>query len=229
MSKELFYDTIAESFEDIANQFDTDRRVEVLFEDLLQGDSLSGKKLLDAGCGFGAFTKKALEQGAEVYSMDLSPKLVDIVQKKYPDAKGVVGSVLEIPFPENHFDIVLSSEVIEHTPEPLKAIEEFIRVCKNGGDVVVSCPNKTTWHFSLKIAQAFKLRAYQGLENWQPYFGLRKWLKRRKDISLKSFQGIHLLPFLFKWTYPINRFVDKRLPQSLGWLKVNLAFHLRKQ
>lgn len=229
MSKELFYDTIAEDFENIANKFDTDRRVEVLFDDFLNRKDLKGMKLLDAGCGFGAFTQRALELGAEVYSLDLSPKLVDLVQGKYPETNGIVGSVLEIPFPDNHFDIVLSSEVIEHTPEPLKGVDEFIRVCKPGGDIVVSCPNKTTWYFSLKIAEWFKLRAYQGLENWQPYFGLRKWLRTKNDIQIQSFKGIHVLPFIFKWTYTINRFVDDKLPSSLGWLKVNLAFHLVKK
>jgi ubiquinone/menaquinone biosynthesis C-methylase UbiE len=93
----------------------------------------------------------------------LGEKLLAQVEKKC-NSKRVVGSILEMPFPDAHFDIVVSSEVIEHTPNPEQAIKEIYRVLKPGGVMVLSTPNRF-WIFSLRIAEIFKLRPYQGLEN----------------------------------------------------------------
>lgn len=49
-------------------------------------DDLSGKRVLDAGCGTGAMTEILAARGAEVVAIDISPQLIDIAQKRMPDA-----------------------------------------------------------------------------------------------------------------------------------------------
>jgi magnesium-protoporphyrin O-methyltransferase len=48
-------------------------------------DDLSGKRVLDAGCGTGAMSEILAARGAEVVAIDISPQLIDIAQKRIPD------------------------------------------------------------------------------------------------------------------------------------------------
>ena len=53
-SKMYFYENFAKHFDSVVNMYDTNKRVEVFFSELLYED-LIGRKLLDAGCGTGWF------------------------------------------------------------------------------------------------------------------------------------------------------------------------------
>ena len=52
----------------------------------------------------------------------------------------VFGSVMELPFVDHSFDVVLCTEVLEHVPEPVKTLKEFHRVLKPGGHLILSVP-----------------------------------------------------------------------------------------
>ena len=196
MSKEQFYESIAGDFDRVMNMYDTKRRIEVIFDDFLGKENIAKKLLLDAGCGTGWFSQKAFESGACVTAIDLSESLVKITSQKVPGVHGIVASIMELPFPDNHFDYVISSDVIEHTPDPQKATLEMIRVLKPGGKICVTTPNKTIWYFSLLIANALKIRKYQGLENWSYYKRYKIFLKQ-SGIHILDYKGIHLFPFVF--------------------------------
>jgi len=228
MDKEKFYDTIADDFDSIMNMYDTNRRIEVIFDDFLGSEDLKNKSLLDGGCGTGLFTKKAIERGAEVISLDIAPKLVELTIRKNPSAKGIEGSLLELPFEENTFDYVISSDVIEHTPDPLAAVKELIRVLKPGGKICITVPNRTFWYFSVKIAETFKLRDYQGFENWVHYNDLRSFLEKN-NIIINKFKGIHLFPFLIPSLNTILYKIDKKTDEKLGKFMVNIAAYGTKK
>jgi len=228
MSKEYFYDTIADDFDSIMNMYDTNRRIEVIFDDFLGNENLSGKTLLDGGCGTGWFTKKAVERNAIVTSLDIAPKLVEITKKKCPNITGVEGSLLELPFDDNSFDYVISSDVIEHTPNPLDAVKELIRVLKPGGKICITVPNRTFWYFSVKIANTFKLRDYQGFENWVHYDELKDFLIKN-NIEINDFKGIHLFPFLVPSLNSMLYKIDKKTEKKLGKFMVNVAAYGTKK
>lgn len=218
-----FYNTIAEEFDSKMNMYDTNKRLSVIFHELLNED-LSGKKLLDAGCGTGWFSRKAVERGAVVTSMDIGQKLLNEVQKKC-SSNCVAGSILEIPFSNNTFDIVVSSEVIEHTPAPLEAITELHRVLKPGGILILTTPNKL-WFFSIWIANKLKLRPYDGFENWISWQTLKREAIRN-GFKVEKMVGIHLFPFVSPLFYPILNFFH-RFNKELGPLMLNMAIRCRK-
>jgi 2-polyprenyl-6-hydroxyphenyl methylase/3-demethylubiquinone-9 3-methyltransferase len=222
--KMYFYESFAEDFDSKMNMYDTQKRVKVFFEEMLKDEDLENKMLLDAGCGTGWFSKAACEKGANVFSMDLGEKLLQKVAEKC-NSHRVVGSILEIPFPDNTFDYVISSEVIEHVPEPYKAIHEIYRVLKPGGIMVISTPNKF-WKWTLWIANIFKLRPYQGLENWSGFFQLKKEVNKTGFTILKTC-GVHIIPFVHPATYPINDFFH-RWNDLLAPFMVNLAIKAKK-
>jgi 2-polyprenyl-3-methyl-5-hydroxy-6-metoxy-1,4-benzoquinol methylase len=144
--KIFFYERFADEFDSKVNMYDTLKRVDVVFNELLKQD-LNGKRMLDAGCGTGWFSQAAVRRNARVVSLDLGSKLLAQVAKKCSSER-MVGSVLKLPFADNSFDFVVSSEVVEHTPDPIGCIREMFRVLNDGGILVLTTPN-SFWYWSV--------------------------------------------------------------------------------
>jgi len=228
MNKENFYNSIADDFDSIMNMYDTNRRIEVIFDDFLGKENLKDKSLLDAGCGTGLFTRRAIERNAKVTSIDIAPKLVELTKKKNPDTNAIEASLLNLPFENDTFDYVISSDVIEHTTNPYDATKELIRVLKPGGKICITVPNRTFWFFSVKIANLLKIRDYQGYENWVHYNEFRKFLIQN-NIEIDNYKGIHLFPFVISFLNPLLYRIDKMTDKKLGIFMVNIAaFGIKK-
>lgn len=205
-NKAYFYDTIASDFDLNMNHYDLQRRLEVVFDQLLKQVPLHGRKVLDAGCGTGYFSRWALERGAQVISLDIGINLLKEARKKGA-ASPVAGDVMRLPFGDSTFDIVISSECIEHTPSPELAVLEMIRVLSPGGFLAITCPNRF-WHWSCRLANALKIRPYRGLENWPSWSTLRQYV-RENGIEIREHIGLHLFPFVLKPTHGLLRFLDR--------------------
>ena len=86
---------------------------------------------LDVGCGRKPY-EKTFFAGAEKYvGMDY------LTDRSHPD---VVGSATDIPLGDASFDTVVCTEVLEHVPDPLRALREMYRVLKPGGYLILSTP-----------------------------------------------------------------------------------------
>lgn len=119
---------------------------------------VSGKSLLDAGCGIGFFSEVARRQGAKVVSLDFSPQALRVYRKRGgADATLMVGSVEELPFSNNQFDFAMAIDVIEHLYHPRLLLSEMYRVVKPGGRVIVETDNEATW---------FTKRGFRRVNNW---------------------------------------------------------------
>ena len=102
-----------------------------------------GDSILDAGCGTGVFTLPLLACGARVAGLDLSLPMVRQSARKasaFP-FRPVLGDILRLPFPDESFDKTVSITALEFIPEGEKAIQEFFRVTRRGGCVVVATLN----------------------------------------------------------------------------------------
>ena len=60
----------------------------------------------------------------------------------------LVCDIVSIPEPDASFDVILCSEVLEHIPDPLKAIEEFARLLKPAGKLILTAPFSSLVHLS---------------------------------------------------------------------------------
>jgi 2-polyprenyl-3-methyl-5-hydroxy-6-metoxy-1,4-benzoquinol methylase len=99
-----------------------------------------GMVMLDAACGTGYGTDWLASHGPQAQGLDLSEKAVEYATHRYPHLKFTVGSVLELPFPDNTFDAITSVETIEHVPGAEKMVSEMHRVLKPGGWWYVTTP-----------------------------------------------------------------------------------------
>lgn len=224
--KGLFYDRFASEFDSKMNMYDTNKRLEVVFKRLFKGNELKGKRLLDAGSGTGWFSRRAVELGARVTSLDVGEKILNEVKKKC-DTIRVVGDVTNLKFPDRSFDCIVSTEVIEHTPDPAKAIKEMSRVIKKGGVLALTVPNRA-WHFAVVIGNVLKLRPYEGFENWVGYGWLKKELEKNGFRVVEQF-GFHALPFVSPKLYGAIDYLDKYGGGLLGHFMVNIAVRAEKE
>lgn len=105
---------------------------------------LSGKHILDLGCGTGMVLTKLREaqSGLRLTGIDASQKMLDECAKKNAAHALVTGNITKtLPFQDESFDIVTSAGVIgEHIPKPLwpDIIRESSRVMKPGGIIAVT-------------------------------------------------------------------------------------------
>jgi SAM-dependent methyltransferase len=95
-------------------------------------------RILDAGCGSGRFMVELAKLG-NVTGVELSDTSVSLARERQL-GEVVAGSVLEMPFPENSFDLAVSLDVIEHLDDDLAALRELRRTVTPGGALLVTVP-----------------------------------------------------------------------------------------
>jgi len=96
-------------------------------------------KMLDVGCGPGLFLIEAKKRGWEVYGTEFTDK-----QLAYLKDKGIntlKGKLTNNSFEDGLFDIIISSEVIEHINNPAEEMKHFHRLLRKGGLVYITTPN----------------------------------------------------------------------------------------
>lgn len=222
--KKYFYDRFAGRFDNEMNKYDLNKRLSIIFEKLLHPGELSRKKLLDVGCGTGWFSLRAIQEGAEVVSVDIGSSLLKKVSEKC-DSKKVVSDILSLSIKDKVFDYILATEAIEHTNNPKNAIDEIRRVLKNNGTLIMTVPNRI-WHFTVHIAKMLNIRKYNGYENWVGYYQLQGWFKEL-GFDVEEMFGFHLFPFVFPFLYPILNKLDS-FSHLYSPIMLNIAVRCRK-
>ncbi len=121
-------------------------------------------ELLDVGCASGVFTEHLAEKvKGEVWGVDKNPEFIVYAKKVRPKLKFLVASAERLPFEEERFEVLTCLEVLEHLPEPQKALLEFNRVLKRKGRLLLLVPTQSLlfrflWFFWTKG----KGRVWQG-------------------------------------------------------------------
>jgi SAM-dependent methyltransferase len=95
-----------------------------------------GLRLLDVACGSGGVARLAAGMGAEVAAIDAAEELIDVAQLRLPDADIRVGSMFELPWDDESFDVVISINGIWGGNEA--ALDEAHRVLRPGGRIGIS-------------------------------------------------------------------------------------------
>lgn len=101
--------------------------------------TLSGKLVLDAGCGAGRFAEVALSLGAEVVAIDYS-SAVDAARRNlqaHPHLQFAQADIYHLPFAPGTFDFVYSLGVLQHTPDVKRAALAVMEMAKPGGGVTI--------------------------------------------------------------------------------------------
>jgi len=155
-------------------------------------DIPSGSKIIDVASGNRPYMN--LFSHCEYYSHEFegNKEILDTFRgekekdnKKY-DYQGDITNLTEIK--DESFDYVLCTEVLEHTPEPIKAIKELTRICKKGGQIILTAPFTSglhqepfhfysgfSPHFYEYVANKYNLLKVKEIKSQGDFFKLMSW------------------------------------------------------
>lgn len=100
---------------------------------------LRGRRVLDLGAGPGYYSRAMRQLGATVVPVDLGDENID--RARSAGLQPVLCDGTRLPFPDRSFDGVLCSNMLEHTPTPLRIFDEIERILRPGGWAWVSWTN----------------------------------------------------------------------------------------
>ncbi len=102
---------------------------------------LQGKRLLDLGTGIGNLWQYVPQRFAvEGHALDISTTGVRRAKERFPHLNTLVCTAEYLPYPDKTFDVVLAADTIEHTPVPLRALQEIHRTLRPDGVLSASLP-----------------------------------------------------------------------------------------
>lgn len=126
---------------------DAEKVLQAYKNNLIEGNGgLEGKTMLDVGCGKGDASLRALKQGAIVTAIDISPKSIELLQKRAEEigaADRLTAKVMDaqnMEIADDSFDIVFGNGILHHLPHFEQSLKEIRRVMKKGGYAVFAEP-----------------------------------------------------------------------------------------
>jgi 2-polyprenyl-3-methyl-5-hydroxy-6-metoxy-1,4-benzoquinol methylase len=173
----------------------------------------TSRRVLEIGCGEGAFLQQLGDNGIESEGIELNPSAVAIARQKGLPVRRADLHELSRETPQA-FDAVCSFQVLEHVVDPREFLESAVRLTRPGGKLIVAVPN-----------QASFLRDYWSLLNMPPHH-MTQWTGRSllalqeilplRPTALKyeSLAPYHVADYVASY---VNRFRGHSRLASLVW------------
>ncbi len=118
-----------------------------------------GMEILDIAAGTGTSSRPLADKGAKVIPLDFSKGMLEAGRKRHPDLPFTFGDALNLPFPDNKFDLTTISFGLRNTNDVQSALAESYRVTKSGGRIVIVEFSQPTNSFFRNIYRKYLLAA----------------------------------------------------------------------
>ncbi|MGV6852670.1 MAG: bifunctional 2-polyprenyl-6-hydroxyphenol methylase/3-demethylubiquinol 3-O-methyltransferase UbiG [bacterium] len=153
------FDAVAAGWWDEQGEMSTLHHINpVRMEFILQHVSLTGKSVLDVGCGGGLLSEALCKAGAQVKGIDASQKAIQVAQLHaletglQVDYENIRSD--ELKQQNIYFDHITCMEMLEHVPEPQAVIEDCVSLLKPGGYLFLSTINRNLKSYALAVLGA---------------------------------------------------------------------------
>lgn len=186
-----------------------------------------GMKVVDIGCGDGGYIRFCSQMGADVTFVDLQEEKVRAVESRLQDVakgevKGIVSDCSPIPLPDEHADLVMSTEVLEHIRNPQEFLQEIVRIGKPDATYLLTVPDargenlvKPVAHPSyFKEPNHIQVFTAKDFENLAVSCGL-------EVIHHEFISGFWSIFFLLKWatSLPDEGLGNNVHPTTINWTR----------
>jgi 2-polyprenyl-3-methyl-5-hydroxy-6-metoxy-1,4-benzoquinol methylase len=181
-------------------------------------------RLLDVGCGDGAFLARMKSLGWETVGVELDEKAAHIAKTKY-DVDVFIGTLETAGFADESFDAITLNHVIEHVGDPMELLCRCRKLLRKGGRVAVTTPNMES------LGHRIFREDWRGLEvpRHLMVFSLRtlKQLASEAGLSIgtlrTSARGAHAF-YLESRLLKAGRWTDNPWPRAGKRLKMESVF-----
>jgi ubiquinone/menaquinone biosynthesis C-methylase UbiE len=165
------------------------------------GGRLDGARVLDVGCGRGIGAQILLDQfgAGQVYGIDLDPQQIRRAQQRFAGkSEGrvilAVGSVNELPFPNEYFDAVFDFGMLHHVVDWQAGVAEIQRVLKPSGlfffeEVTRAALNRWIYRTFLDHPTENRFSEAEFMDEL-PVHGIEPFGRLRRILSNDIFMGI---------------------------------------
>jgi len=163
------------------------------------------KKVLEIGCGIGAFAKILKERYFEVDAIDVSPFIVERAKKIHEGINFKIMDIEKSMKINKKYDYIFAFEVFEHLKNPFKVLVNIKKMLKNKGVLIFSTPFPT----KEMLADPMHINIHP------PEF----WLSEGKKVGYKSIEVkyVSFVPFLYK----LHSFFSIALPFRIDSYFIN--------
>ncbi len=101
-----------------------------------------GLRILEVGCGGGAFLSYLEEKGYKAVGVDILEESVRLASQRAKNCEVICGDAMRLPFESASFDRLVSHHLVEHLEDLSEALREWKRVLKPGGIMAICTPNR---------------------------------------------------------------------------------------
>lgn len=159
---------------------------------------VSGKEVLEIGCGTGRWVRLLTNLGGKVTGIDIQKNVIERNRTLIKNAKFIYGDFLTCELPEERFEIIISITVLQHLPyeSQISAIRKIYRLLKKGGHIII-----------LENCKDIGLHVFSN--------SINEWINKFSECGFKCVYtkgyGYHLLLyFLLSVQRKIASFINKR-------------------
>jgi ubiquinone/menaquinone biosynthesis C-methylase UbiE len=179
--------------------------------------------IIDVGCGDGYLLYEIRKKfgGGQLYGLDLTEGRIETTKRNVPEASLLRGDITKLPFPDNAFDVVVCSELLEHLTNYEEAIDELIRITKK--KLIITVPNE------LRLVRVMcpkcKSRHYvDGHVNFFTDAKLKSSFVSRNDVTIKAIRKFHTIFTYNRFSMKFPAFLRMFLEQMIILLHRRITF-----
>lgn len=207
------FDGLSEVWWDESGELKTLHKINpIRMEFIAKHAHLSGKKVLDVGCGGGILSESLAKTGATVTAIDMSESALEAARKHNQDCLTIdyqnvtIESIADAT--PNTFDVVTCLEMLEHVPNPQEIIHACAKACKPNGHLFFSTINRTLKaYLSIILGAEYILKILPKKTHDYDKFirpsELDQWA-RGSHLELKNITGIDYHPLTHQSKFTNN-------------------------
>ena len=204
-----------------------------------------GRRILDAGCGFGNFTAIARKNAEYILAVDSSSKNIQLLKDRFRESAVVEIAQLDLESDNEflrakHIDTIVCLDVLEHVNDDVALLERFFKTVQTGGHLLVKVPackwlfgsiDVASGHNRRYIPQELRIKAeragwetikahYMNIAGVFPYWIRSRVLRKEVNFS-RTFKPWQLMAI--RRVVPILKILDQIIGPPIGQSAILIA------